>query len=423
LSPRGIDPSEINQVRPTTIPWHANEDIEPPRPDTDTSSPPQRLEELAMSRTPDRPSRPRGFTLIELLVVIAIIAVLIGLLLPAVQAAREAARRAQCTNNLKQLALAMLNYESAQGTFPTGGSRQYTLSGGAPSLVYGGGPSIFVALTLYMEQTNIFNSYNSQINIYTATNTTTMAFGISTLWCPSDGSIVGLSYSFPTSACATYDCSPMTTYYSSYAGSMGTWTYWPAWNDAAFLQKLNAMNGLFFTIGWPNWINPVNGHPNPGSVQPVRLANITDGASNTMAFGERAHGLYSRDVSSDGYVDFYCYNWWFSPNYGDTMFTAFYPINPWKKLQNTTTYGNQGDAYVLAASSFHPGGANFAFTDGSVRFLKESISSWPYDPVKGIPTNVTTDANGLFILAPNTQGVYQALSTRNGGEVISSDAY
>jgi len=182
------------------------------------------------------------------------------------------------------------------------------------------------------------------------------------------------------------------------------------------------MNGLVYYIGWPNWINPVNGHANPGSVSPVRLASITDGTSNTMAFGERAHGLYSQQVSSDGYTDFYDYNWWFSPNFGDTMFTTFYPINPWRKLQNTTTYGNQGDAYVLGASSFHPGGANFAFADGSVKFLKDTINSWPYDPVQGIPTNVTTDANGMFILAPNTQGVYQALSTRNGGEVISADS-
>jgi prepilin-type N-terminal cleavage/methylation domain-containing protein/prepilin-type processing-associated H-X9-DG protein len=375
-----------------------------------------------MSRKLNRPSVPHGFTLIELLVVIAIIAVLIGLLLPAVQSAREAARRAQCTNNLKQIALAMLNYEGANGSLPMGASRQTTLPPGS-GVFYLGGPSVFVALCPYIEQSNIFNTYNSQINIYTATNTTTMAFGISTLWCPSDGLIVGLNYYYSSAACGTYDCSPMTTYYSSYAGCLGTWTYFPAYTDAAYMQKLTAMNGLFSYIGYPNYLNPIDGHPNTGSIPPVRLASITDGTSNTIAFSERAHGLFSQQPSSDGYIDFYCYNWWFSPNYGDTTFSTFYPINPFRKLQNTTTYGNQGDAYVLAASSFHPGGANFAFTDGSVRFLKDSINSWPYNPVQGIPSNVTVNASGLFVVAPNTQGVYQALSTRNGGEVISSDSY
>jgi prepilin-type processing-associated H-X9-DG protein len=204
---------------------------------------------------------------------------------------------------------------------------------------------------------------------------------------------------------------------------MGTWTYWPNKADALFAQKLQRMNGVIYYIGYPAGISPINGVPNPGSVRPVKLSDITDGSSNTMAFSERAHGMLSQNVGPDGYADFYCYNWWFSPNYGDTMFTTFYPINPWKKLNNTDGYLTQGDAYVMAASSFHPGGANFAFCDGSVRFLKDTINSWQYNPQTGVPTNVSVDANGFFVLAPNTQGVYQALSTRNGGEVISADAY
>ena len=364
----------------------------------------------------------RGFTLIELLVVIAIIAVLIGLLLPAVQSAREAARRAQCVNNLKQITLAMHNYESGNGTFPMGAWRQIVTQGSVAGWYYGGS-SCFLAMTPYLEQAVIFNAYNSQVDSYTAQNTTIEGFGLSTLWCPSDGSIVGLRHFFSVSDCVTFDCSPTWICYSSYGGSMGTWTYWPNKADAFFAQKLQRMNGVIYYIGYPNGISPINGVPNPGSVHPVKLSDITDGTSNTMAFGERAHGQYSQSVGPDGYVDFYCYNWWFSPNYGDTMFTTFYPINPAKRLKYTDGYLTQGDAYVMAASSFHPGGANFAFVDGSVRYLKDTINSWPYNPQTGVPTNVARDANGFFVLAPGTQAVYQALSTRNGGEVIGSDAY
>jgi len=98
-----------------------------------------------------------------------------------------------------------------------------------------------------------------------------------------------------------------------------------------------------------------------------------------------------------------------------------YPINPFKKISDASQEYNF--AYVEAASSFHPGGANFAFCDGSVKFLKDSINTWPFNPATGYPTGVT-DINGVQTLAAGTRyGVYQALSTRAGGEVISADAY
>ena len=146
-----------------------------------------------------------------------------------------------------------------------------------------------------------------------------------------------------------------------------------------------------------------------------------------MAFSEHAHGLFSRTPDAFGVTDFNDWNWWVSGNYGDTLFTTFYPINPQKKLGTGYSNNNAGDNVVLAASSFHPGGANFAFCDGSVRFLKDTIDCWAYtnNGSTVAPVGFTQNSDGTWTPsgAGGRVGVYQALSTRSGGEVISSDQY
>ncbi len=273
---------------------------------------------------------------------------------------------------------------------------------------------------------------NFSIPMYYGANTTVCNAGLSVFWCPSDPIITGLRYIYP--APYAFDGGPLPMTYSSYAGCLGTWTYFPIGTGVDQLQ-LGLMNGMFQYIGMPPNANPFilygTSLPNSGSVSPVKLASITDGTSNTIAFSEHAHGLFSTSGSTNQggqtITDIYCWNWWVSGNYGDTVFTTFYPLNPQRKISLGYSDNNQGDDMVLSASSFHPGGANFAFADGSVRFLKDSIQSWQYT-VNGqtiIPVGFTRDGNGTFTsTGVNGQfGVYQKLSSRNGGEAVSSDSY
>jgi prepilin-type N-terminal cleavage/methylation domain-containing protein/prepilin-type processing-associated H-X9-DG protein len=366
---------------------------------------------------PIQVKRNRGFTLIELLVVIAIIAVLISLLLPAVQSAREAARRAQCTNNLKQSGLAVHNYISANDVFPWGCYRQHPSSMPTGKSYTSGGS--FVALLPFTEQQPVYNSINFNYNMFSAGNTTAVATSLSYLHCPSDPAIENRVFL----AGGNVDGGDMTMCYSSYGGNAGTWfelAHW-SWPPSEFQAGINNQNGVIIYIGYDNPLI-VNGNVYVGYNRScVRLSAVTDGTSNTLLYGERAHGKLNP-------TDQVCWNWWCSGNFGDTSFCTMYPINPFNKDANGSNIGTVGgtaDTFVSAASSFHPGGANFAFCDGSVRFLKESISTWPINPTTQFPVGVSLDSAGyVYSMAPGTQlGVYQMLSTIAGGEVVSSDQY
>ncbi|OJW13038.1 MAG: hypothetical protein BGO49_19710 [Planctomycetales bacterium 71-10] len=345
--------------------------------------------------------RRRAFTLIELLVVIAIIAILIALLLPAVQAAREAARRMQCVNNLKQLALTASNYESGYGSFPPGSYRSTSCDTRAAN---GRGASVFISMLPLMEQPAIAAAYNFSFNAFCSCNATVSMLQISTLLCPSDPTISrpkmhnGANYSLATTG--SYP-----QYSSSYAGMSGTWTIGSSPGGPNYMIEVSTGNGTIYNEAV------------------VKLASITDGTSNTFLFGEHAQAIYT-DATINGNVWLYGYHW-NGGNWFHTMISTTFPLNPHRTLAGmiANVAGGQ-NIPIRSASSMHPGGANFAFADGSVRFLKDSIESWPITSTPAInPVGMSWNGTNN-VLAPGTQlGVYQKLSTRNWGEVVSADSY
>jgi len=360
-----------------------------------------------------KPLRSRSaFTLIELLVVIAIIAVLIALLLPAVQAAREAARRSQCINNMKQIGLALHNYESANGSFPW---TQGTCSARFPTAFNGRMPwdspagngdewANFGSLALllpYMEQQAIYNSLNFNFGLESfggqqGTDDRIQRTGIN--------AVIG-SFICPSDAGKGRN---------SYRASNGTNFDWWSRDGGA---------------------GPIT-RPQPGGQQIGTIAGVSDGTSNTIAFFERTRGDGDNSKYSPGDVypgvgisSFPTYviqnpqdqtylkntaipacnsfvqsnpnstwDWggfyWAAGEYTNSV--GNFVLTPNSQVRDCSPWGGVGTGYgFFSARSRHPGGVNVTMTDGSVKFIKDTVNAM----------------------------TWYSLATRANAEVLSSDAY
>jgi prepilin-type N-terminal cleavage/methylation domain-containing protein/prepilin-type processing-associated H-X9-DG protein len=362
----------------------------------------------------------RAFTLIELLVVIAIIAVLIALLLPAVQAAREAARRAQCVNNLKQLGLAINNYESSSSCYPPG-SLNYQQNPAVCATTPAGAPanrlwSMFALVLGYMEQSPAYNALN-------------FSWGAGGNGIPAGAGIPDYNRTGLITQINSYICPSdlkQTPYDISVSGN--------GYGQSSYAVSSGNFDAFHWFCGCP----PGTGGSCAGGVMVksdgamlqgymVRVSDVTDGTSNTIFIGETSR--FKNDP--DQIFQSWSRSAWFSSNLaGSTRLNAMASTVP--KINAAFLAGDLGistgtlsptgdtDAWLYSTSpdfrkwgqfgfrSLHPGGANFLLGDGSVRFIKETIDmgTTTYNP----------------ITARNI-GVYRKLASISAGDVVSADSF
>jgi prepilin-type N-terminal cleavage/methylation domain-containing protein len=298
-----------------------------------------------------RSSPPAAFTLVELLVVIAIIGVLVALLLPAVQAAREAARRSKCVNNLKQIVLAAHNVHDVRGMFPSGTKVTYNAS--ANTQVYFSNWAI--QILPYIEQQNLFEQYDDTVANIHANNKLVRETEVQTYRCPSE--IIPSQILVPATGAPSGSGNGIAYRTSSYRGMSGVsangfnqWAGFPS-EVIANAQQAAGLRGMLHT----DWV----GGPTPQE----RMATITDGTSNTLFVGERS----TRTTPTRGtfWADsFNLYSLSGAYNQSATLMPDYEACRRIAADEAQCKYG---------WGSFHPGIVNFAYGDGSIRSIKRTI--------------------------------------------------